>query len=1126
MDIEEIYNFEAKIENVRFYSDETNYHVMLFSTTKNIPYLEQKYFGKVGTLVGYCVKCEEGDRCKVTAKLTVHPKWGPQYVIESLTFDKPMDRKSLYNFLSAIIPESQATVLYNAYPDIVERVMDNNNFVPDYKILRGIKEKTWEKIRTKIIESLGYAELITLLAPVGCTLHMIKKIAVGEKNISLLKQKIIDNPYILCDIPMMGFKKVDGFAIKLNPAIADSKMRVKACINYILEMQESDTGQSFMSIDDLKKEFKRIIYSDIPYKKLQEYLEEERATFEKDYKKAFLFVQDDKVGLVKTYMMEKYIFEKLRELSTEDNIWELSYKYFCDQIDITAKKQGFYLSEEQINAVRSVANNNITIISGKAGCVDCDTEYFNGTDWVRIADYKQGDKVLQYNVETGEASLAYPTIYHKYPCEQLWHFETKYGLDQCLCDNHNILYMTSKGHITKKIFSDFKKQHEQSVIGFQGRFLTSFIYSGDGIDLTDDEIRIMVAVIADGSFYYQANEDWNSYYRCRFHLKKERKQVRLRKILKNANYEWTETKSKSNGYIDFYIDAPRREKIFTRDYWYNCNHHQLQIICEELSYWDGAIDDIKSKDIRRFFTNIKETADFAQFVYSACGYRATITALDRRGQEHSVDNKIYEYKTVEYRVIATSRNLVGMTRKCFDGKEKVQIEPYKTKDGYKYCFTMPLGTLILRRNNKIFITGNCGKTSVIKAILEVYKNHSIGMAALSAKAAKRMREVTGFENAMTIHKMLSYKEGLGFEFNERNPLPYDLLILDECSMNNIYLFYSVFKSLRKDVKIILSGDYAQLPSIGVGSVFSDLIKYPYFNNHNLTKIYRQSDKSFIVEHANVIREGIMPFDIKQGNMFFGEDTLYLFRNTSEQIRDNAVNLFLEFLKKTDIKDISIVCPRKDKVCVSCESINNMIQDELLPDEKYIELGDKVFKKGCRVINKKNDYKKGVLNGDLGTVIDINDKGSKFVVLFDEGNSVEFTRSEMEFLELGYAISVHSSQGSQYNVCIVAMDMTSFVLLSSNMVYTAMTRAIKTLIVISQPSSFCKAVKNVEENNRNTFLKLFLNNYDNYEIYENKKSQVHNHSPYIDNQNLIRINPPLISLEEKKWEDILVEESPF
>jgi len=134
------------------------------------------------------------------------------------------------------------------------------------------------------------------------------------------------------------------------------------------------------------------------------------------------------------------------------------------------------------------------------------------------------------------------------------------------------------------------------------------------------------------------------------------------------------------------------------------------------------------------------------------------------------------------------------------------------------------------------------------------------------------------------------------------PFSYDLLILDECSMNNIYLFYSILKATKNNTKIILAGDFCQLASIGVGSVFSDLVNNPIFNNHLLTQVYRQSDTSFINEHANIVREGIMPFDIDKGIMPFGKDVLYIFRTKSEDLLNTTVNLYLESLKTTNIED--------------------------------------------------------------------------------------------------------------------------------------------------------------------------------------------------------------------------------
>lgn len=759
-----IKKFKAKIEMIKFYNDDNNYHVMTFSTDQSLPNLKNIGGKYVGTIVGNCVKCIEGDTCNVEAECIRHPTFGFQYQIISLNYERPMDAKGMYTFLSAILTEAQATVLYNAYPDITDRVLADNNYVPDLKSLRGIGEATWYRIREKIIDNLGYSELITLLSPVGCTLAMIKTIGKGEKNLSLLKQKIINNPYILCEIPRMGFKKVDGFAIKINPDIEHGEQRVYACINYILDDIANNDGHCFIPEEDLKTRFKELITDKDIIPIFEEVIACEREK-NKTNNNPLLYVDENNIGSLMYKRMEQFILDKFIDIQNTYNVWELKYDEFFKSMENTTKQQGFYLSDEQIEAVRSISEKNITVISGKAGT---------------------------------------------------------------------------------------------------------------------------------------------------------------------------------------------------------------------------------------------------------------------------------------------------------------------------------------------------GKTSVIKAILEVYKDKHIGMAALSAKAAKRMREVTGFVNACTIHRLLGYK-GSYFEYNENMPFSYDLLILDECSMNNIYLFYSILKATKNNTKIILAGDFCQLASIGVGSVFSDLVNNPIFNNHLLTQVYRQSDTSFINEHANIVREGIMPFDIDKGIMPFGKDVLYIFRTKSEDILNTTVNLYLESLKTTNIEDIIVVVPRKDTVIVSCESINKEIQKRLLANEsQYIMHNNKIFKKGSRVINKKNDYEKGILNGELGNVLFVDQKN--MTVQFDEGNIVHFKKGELDNLELGYAISVHSSQGSQYKTTIVAMDMSSYTLLTSNMIYTAMTRACDRLIIVSQPTSFVRSVTNVQEHYRNTYLKQLLPEVNTEEI-NNKIKEYSKQHPciYKKSKNLLSLH---------------------
>lgn len=365
-----------------------------------------------------------------------------------------------------------------------------------------------------------------------------------------------------------------------------------------------------------------------------------------------------------------------------------------------------------------------TIYTGKPGCVDCDTEYFNGTEWKRIADYTEGEKVLQYNTD-GTAELVVPEQYHKYEAETLWHFSTKYGLDQCVSDEHNMYYITSKNNLYHQTFSNIKALHNKSKQGFTGRFITSFKYGGQGINLTNSEIKLMCAVICDGNFYYdnKTDKDYShcpSDKVCRFHIKKDRKKIKLRELFEECNLSYRETQSATEGYTDFYVIAPRHEKEFTSD-WYSCTNEQLQIICDNILFWDGHTDHVR----RSFSSNNKANAEFVQFAFSSCGYRAKISVNNRSGQQYFTCGKLYTRKSVEYEVSITDRTLVGMTRK---NGTKTKIETYRTKDGHKYCFTVPSHMWVMRRNNCICVTGNSGKSSLcnlISIIAPIEQGHRV-----------------------------------------------------------------------------------------------------------------------------------------------------------------------------------------------------------------------------------------------------------------------------------------------------------------------------------------------------------------------------------------------------------------
>ena len=347
----------------------------------------------------------------------------------------------------------------------------------------------------------------------------------------------------------------------------------------------------------------------------------------------------------------------------------------------------------------------VSMVSAPSGCVDCETEFFDGSKWKKISEYQQGDKVLQYNAD-GTANLVYPLDYIKKPETKMYHFKSKYGLDQCLSAEHDVVLYSKYRGLYKTPMSELVEKHNRLKYGIEDRFITTFDYSGNGIPFTDDEIRLMCAVVCDGSFKTDGNTTW-----CRVNLKKQHKKDRIKMLLENCNIDYKEEDG-INGYTVYKFYAPIRMKKFNAD-WYDCTKHQIEIIIDEIVKWDGSISYRKSgKEHWTFSTTDKDNADFIQFCLSSIGYRSTIHINDRVGQPYFANKQQYTRKSIEYTVNRTKRVLCGM-----GGSTKVPIIECEPKDGFKYCFTVPSGMLVLRRNNKIFITGNSGKSTFITSMM-------------------------------------------------------------------------------------------------------------------------------------------------------------------------------------------------------------------------------------------------------------------------------------------------------------------------------------------------------------------------------------------------------------------------
>lgn len=408
-----------------------------------------------------------------------------------------------------------------------------------------------------------------------------------------------------------------------------------------------------------------------------------------------------------------------------------------------------------------------------------------------------------------------------------------------------------------------------------------------------------------------------------------------------------------------------------------------------------------------------------------------------------------------------------------------------------------------------------GKTTVTQGIIEVFKKFKLRilLAAPTGRAAKRASESTGME-AKTIHRLLGYSGSGTFEHNEEHPLEGDVLIIDESSMVDLRLMNSLLKAVPENMRLILIGDINQLPSVGPGTVLKDIIDSGVFPVVRLTKIFRQAAESHIITNAHRINDGLFPVidDSDPKNDFFlemmdkkGE------KLEASEIAERTAQAIIKHLTDTipnqyhiQPKDIQILAPMRNGSAGTI-ALNKLAQEALNPEGPSIAFEGYSYRKGDRVMQTKNDYEKGVFNGDIGYIVAVNlekellkvefldtdkqETDSKFWLDYwdmdedeEEDEEIEahgpnpyvtYSRNDLENLDPAYAITIHKSQGSEFPAVIMPFLNSHFVMLERNLLYTGVTRAKKYLFLKGQRNAIYKAVKTISMLSRNSNLRTKL-----------------------------------------------------
>jgi len=423
------------------------------------------------------------------------------------------------------------------------------------------------------------------------------------------------------------------------------------------------------------------------------------------------------------------------------------------------------------------------------------------------------------------------------------------------------------------------------------------------------------------------------------------------------------------------------------------------------------------------------------------------------------------------------------------------IDRWQNTSGIQLSGEQREAVLLALNNGVSILTGGpgTGKTTIIRCILDAMteKGYAVELAAPTGRAAKRMTEATETE-ARTIHRLLEFIPGEGFQRNKDNPLVADMVIVDEMSMVDAPLMYALLQAMQKGTRLVLVGDRDQLPPVGCGNVFADALLSGVLPRYRLTEIFRQAQQSNIVRNAHLINHGQMPVLTDHESDFVFEEIASVDRIRNRMI-ELVQNEIVRLGTSDPMMDIQVLVPMKT-TALGVSELNQLLQSVLNPasaEKTEHRVGSVLFREGDKIMQIKNNYKiewkrrtikgyyedgSGVFNGDFGTVLKLDPREKVAELLFDDGRIAEYAFAQLEEIDLAYCITIHKSQGSEFKTVLLPLSGGPVPLLTRNLLYTAVTRAKKLVYCIGSRGTIERMVRNAQRNERNTGLKERLQAY--------------------------------------------------
>ena len=465
------------------------------------------------------------------------------------------------------------------------------------------------------------------------------------------------------------------------------------------------------------------------------------------------------------------------------------------------------------------------------------------------------------------------------------------------------------------------------------------------------------------------------------------------------------------------------------------------------------------------------------------------------GYEIVIPSKLYFYETS----VAQKLALLNSSTKQTEYKIDDEILHFEEKNKISFHDEQKNAIITAINSGVSVITGGpgTGKTTIIKCIIEILSQHNqkFMLLAPTGRASKRMSDATGYE-AKTIHRALEVAQGdmasiSRFVHNENNPFKTNCVIVDEMSMVDVALMHHLCKALPRDCKLILVGDKDQLASVGAGNVLDDILTSGIIKVAMLTKIFRQNEDSLIITNAHLINEGKMPIINNSCKDFFFEE-----KTDTGSIKQSIIDMVTRRLPTftgLESSQIQVLAPLKAGVC-GIDNLNRSLQATLNPpsiEKAELVVGENIFRVGDKVMQTANNYNlvwkkmngfieeegEGVFNGDIGFIEQIDYQTGEVIVEFEDGRACLYPRTEISQLSLAYAITIHKSQGSEFDIVIIPAISGPNIILTRNLIYTAVTRAKKMVVLVGEQKNLKRMVSNTYTVKRLTLLKQLLKDAD-------------------------------------------------